>query len=140
MNSRNHSRLALLLAAMECALLAGCERGPGYEHATVSGQVSIDGEPVASGYVTFSPIGSQQGPVTGAAIEGGRYRCERVPVGKHRVTFVAHAAEPTTVVDHATGETRQVPKDIVPPRYASGVEADMGKGQVVLDFVLNSDE
>ena len=58
---------ALLLG---CAALAGCGDGVSYPHGTARGNVTIDGNPVPKGAITFSPVG--HGPVTGAAIVAGR--------------------------------------------------------------------
>ncbi len=122
----------LLLAA------PGCDRGPDYPSATVTGQVTIDGQPVPKGAITFSPQGAASGPVTGAAIEDGAYRCELVPLGKHTVTFIAQAAEPDTIVDRVTGAKHEVPRNILPPHCATGVEAAVVAGENRLDFALES--
>jgi hypothetical protein len=124
--------VVLLLAA------PGCNRGPDYPSATVTGQVTIDGQPVPQGAITFSPQGADSGPVTGGPIEDGAYRCELVPLGQHTVTFIAQAAEPDTIVDQVTGTRHEVPRNILPPHYATGVEAEIVAGENRLDFALES--
>ena len=68
-----------------CSLLVGC--GAGNSNGAASGEVRIDGAAVPRGYITFTPSAKDQGPVVGAPIEDGKYRCERVPVGKLTVSF-----------------------------------------------------
>jgi hypothetical protein len=59
-------------------------------------------------------------------------------VGKVRVTFAAQAAEMTTMLDRSTNTKREVPKDILPPQYVSGLEAEVKPGENLLDFALRS--
>lgn len=117
-----------------CSALAGCGDGVSYPHGTARGSVTIDGNPVPKGAITFSPVG--HGPVTGAAIVAGRDQCLRVPVGEHNVSFHAEAAEPTQMLDVSTGVMRSVPKDILPARYRTGVPATIQAGDNELDFAL----
>jgi hypothetical protein len=124
-----------------CALLmlsCGCSHGPDYQTATVSGTVNIDGQPVPKGFITISPTAQSRGAVVGGPIADGTYRCQQVPVGKVRVTFAAQAAEMTTMLDRSTNTKREVPKDILPPQYVSGLEAEVKPGENLLDFALRS--
>ncbi len=124
------------LLALACVATGGCGDGVAYPHGTARGSVTIDGTPVPKGAITFSPAG--QGPVTGAAIVEGRYVCPKIPVGSHTVSFHAEAAEPTQVLDVASGVKRSVPKDILPDRYRSGVPAEIHPGENDLDFTLSN--
>ena len=123
---------------MSLLAMCGCSRGPNYPNATVTGTVAIDGQPVPKGYITFSPTAQGQGPVVGGAIKEGKYRCQGVPVGKLRVTFTAQAAEMTTMIEPATGAKHEVPKDILPPQYLSGLDAEIAAGEAACDFALQS--
>jgi hypothetical protein len=118
--------------------IGGCSRGPNYENATVMGTVTIDGQPVPKGFVTFMPSAKNQGPVIGGKIVDGKYCCEKVPLGKSQVIFIAQAVEMTTIVEKATGAKHEVPKNILPPQYAPGLEADVKSGTNNLDFPLRS--
>src|SRR5208283_2687246 len=110
--------MACLLVA--CALAScGCGR-PRYPSSTVTGKVSIDGEPVPKGYITFSPLSGTNGQVVGAPIAKGEYRCERVPQGNVHVTFIAQAAKPTVVYDRVNKVNHEVPEDILPPECQRG--------------------
>lgn len=118
-----------------CLGLAGCG-GPDYATATVSGAVTVDGQP-ASGQLTFTP--QDRGPVCGAEIREGKYRCQQVPAGEHKVTFLLQAAEPTKVYDAVNDTYHEVPADIVlSPEYQAGVDVQIEPGSVVQDFTLKS--
>jgi hypothetical protein len=62
---------ALLMLA---AALAGCggEDDP-WPRAAVSGQVTLDGAPLASGTITFFPSGTTKGPAAGGEIVAGKF-------------------------------------------------------------------
>jgi hypothetical protein len=134
--SHRHCRSLLAIASL-CALLVGCW-GAGNSTGIASGEVRVDGAPVPRGYITFSPTGKEHGSVVGAPIENGKYRCEHIPVGKLTVTFVAQAAEPTTVYDVATKTNREIPKNILPPADETGRPAEITAGENHLDFDLKS--
>jgi hypothetical protein len=120
------------------AVAGGCQSKGNYPAATVSGRVTLDGAAVPKGYVTFSPAADGQGPVTGAAIDRGKYRCERVPLGKHVVTFIAQGEKPVKIHDAITGGEHEVPQDILPPALRGGVPVEITPGQIERDFALTS--
>ncbi len=124
------------LAALVLPTAAGCGQGPKYATATVSGHIAIDGQPVPRGAVTFSPMTGTSGAVVGGEIKTGEYRCDGVPLGKLNVTFVAQAAKLVPFVEKATGQTRQVPKDILPARYANGITVEITGNRSDLNFDL----
>ena len=126
----------LLLIAF--AIVSGGCGGSKYASSSVSGRITINGAPVPKGFVNFSPIGSTAGPVVAAEIVNGEYRCEKVPQGKVQVTFIAQAAEPTTVFDKVNNCTHEIPKDILPSAYREGQPAQVGPGENKLDFDLKS--
>jgi hypothetical protein len=126
----------LALLCLLAALPAGCERQPGYPMATATGTVTIGGKPVPRGYITFSPTGNGAGPVVGAPIENGRYRCTQVPRGPLHATFIAQAAEMGTIYDQVNKTTHQVPKDILPARYRTGINVEIKTAEPSLDFRL----
>jgi hypothetical protein len=106
----------------------------------VSGEVRIDGNAVPRGFITFSPTTKDQGPVVGAPIEDGKYRCDRVPVGNLTATFIAQAAEPTTVYDIVTKTKHEIPKNILPPEYNASVPVEIAAGNNHRDFELKNGE
>lgn len=70
---------------------AGCGRNTG--KVSIGGDVSYDGQPVASGTIIFTPVEGTQGPSTGAGIEGGRYQvpAQKGPLagGRYKVEITA---------------------------------------------------
>ena len=131
---RSQRLLPLLFLAF---FVGGCG-GPKYPASTVTGRVTIDGAPVPKGYITFSPTDGTAGPVVGAPIHDGEYRCELVPQGKLHVTFIAQAAEPMTIFDKANNTNRLVPKDILPPACQQGQTLDVTAGDNQHNFDLKS--
>ena len=113
------------LTALVLLVSAGCRQGPKYATATVSGHITIDGAAVPKGAINFAPMPGTIGAVVGAEIKAGEYHCSLVPLGKLNVTFIAHAAEPMTMIEKATGATREVPRDILPPAYANGIPVEI---------------
>jgi hypothetical protein len=73
-------RLIGVLAA--CVLVAGCG-DPNI--GTVSGTVTVDGEPLLAGSISFFPVDGQS-PSAGASIQNGKYTA-RVPVGAMKVSI-----------------------------------------------------
>jgi hypothetical protein len=65
-----------------CALMAGCEDS---KVAEVTGTVTVDGEPVAAGSITFFPADGQA-PTAGTQITDGKYTA-KVPIGVMKVSI-----------------------------------------------------
>jgi hypothetical protein len=81
--------LGVAAASFFCAFVAGCQKSA-YERVPVSGQITIDGAPLAVGHVRFVPSGGGRPSV--ATIGGdGRFDFgdEGVVVGRHRVEVIA---------------------------------------------------
>jgi len=129
---------SLFVITLALTSVVGCSSGPGYPCATVTGTVTIDGDPVPRGFITFSPTGAGQGPVTGAEIENGAYRCELVPIGSHTVTFIAQTAEMIKFID-ALGVEREIPENLLPPQYLAGLPVQIEEGEIARDFKLTAD-
>ncbi len=75
--------LLLVLFAVALCVIAGC--GP--SSSTVSGKVTLDGQPLANGSISFTPEDGQTA-TAGAAITNGAYTVE-LPPGKKRVEISA---------------------------------------------------
>jgi hypothetical protein len=131
----------LLAAFIALAACLGCSKGASYPHGAAAGMVTVDGQPAPHGTITFNPVvtpGTNEiKPVTGATIEDGHYRCERVPIGKLTATFTLHGAGMRKFVD-GTGVPREVPIDILPPQYRTGIPTTVHEGDNTLDFALTT--
>jgi hypothetical protein len=85
-----HPWLRSLLCLICLAALAGC--GPAT--ATISGEVTVDGQPLKKGFIMYSPADGIGQPVT-APIEDGRYHVKTVLGNK----FV-QISEPVVIAKH----------------------------------------
>ena len=90
----------------------------GDETASVSGTITLDGAPLASGRIIFHQDNDQ---FVGAKIKDGKYNLDRVPVGSHRVSVESKG---------------------LPARYSSeeqtALRIEIAKGKNVADFDLRS--
>jgi hypothetical protein len=139
MTARKHrrGRTAVTGAFVLCLLaaLAGCS---GQHDASVSGRVTLGGEPLDRGTVTFHPEGN--GPTAYAAIQpSGEYQLktgaeEGIPSGEYRVTVVATTPPPK--------EGPERPGTMItPPQYAdpnqSGFRFTIEPGRNQVDLELH---
>jgi hypothetical protein len=138
-------RHALTCLAPLALAAAGCG-GPsdGLAREPISGKVAVDGQPLANGLITFSPIDAPE-PVVSGVIEGGSYTLRRsdgpIP-GRHRVSIWAKAPTGKKVKDPDDPEKLvDEMKDVVPGRYnlKSELSAEVQPGGTnSFDFDLNS--
>lgn len=68
-------RRLLILPALISMAMGGCAAESGPERFEVSGTVTVDGRPLASGIISMVPEGD--GPATGAEIADGRFQLTR---------------------------------------------------------------
>jgi hypothetical protein len=80
-------RHTLALAALLLSALMGCQRQPS---SIVTGSVTVDGQPLAYGAISFVPTDGT-GKTAGALIENGRYRVAVVSPGAKLVQVIASA-------------------------------------------------
>jgi hypothetical protein len=113
-----------LAAALWFAAWAGCGADNPLGRKAISGNVTLDGQPVAAGSIEFAP--QQQGGVgSGAMITAGSYQIEAakgLPPGKYLVRIFApedaqaEQAEPS--VPGPTGPSQPPPGvERIPPEY-----------------------
>lgn len=92
------SRTAASLIAISGLVLAatiGCGKSSGLDKVVVSGQVTLDGQPISNGEIRFIPTQGTVGPVSGGPIKDGVYTAKGkggVPLGNHRVEIQAYRA------------------------------------------------
>jgi hypothetical protein len=82
------SRICALAAAAALAAAVVSLPGCGPSAATVSGEVTYEGQPVGDGYITFTPADGK-GPDGGGQIAEGRYQVAGLPPGPKVVKVVA---------------------------------------------------
>lgn len=106
------------LAVVTVALVLGCSGGD--STAEISGQVLLDGQPLAEGVIHFIPVDGKSNTES-TFVVGGRFN-KRIPLGKHRVEIscvTARPLRPGQDADSATGS------EIVPSRYNTESELEM---------------
>lgn len=136
-------RLHLAVACTVAALAAGCGgRADGIPREPVSGTVSLDGQPLESGSITFLPEGS--GPSAGGPIQGGSFtlpRADGPAPGPHRVEVMAIRPTGRKVPNpDDPGQMIEETYNAVPPRYnlRSELTAEVKAGaENKFDFTLS---
>ena len=134
------NRIVLLLS-LPVLLFAGCDSG-----ATISGQVSFDGQPVEQGWITLLSADGQTA-AAGGAIEAGHYHIENVPLGEKVVQVVASPKliEQPRTIEGMEQQAREIsrsgviPQDvggIGPNTPGNGVQVEVIEGEQKLDVEL----
>ena len=130
-------RVAPLVALVWIALLTGGCGGSTGPTARVDGSVSIEGEPVATGIISFSPRESGTvGPAT-AEIVDGRYQASSVPLGPVLVQIHATKETGKMLTDRAEGGQYPETINLVPAKYDAGIEVTIS-GDESHDFNLTA--
>ncbi len=128
--SRGVRLTSQFLAIGVALLLSGCGQGDRPPIGTVSGTVTMDGEPFSGVIVSFMPESGR--PASGISDDSGRYSLEYVQgvkgckIGPAKVVFFA-----------PTGGTMS---HAIPPQYQaeSDLSADVQSGSNTFDFDLKS--
>ena len=130
--------LAVLGLAVVIISSSGCRRAPGLDVHPVSGKVTVDGEPLADGWITFRAMEGDSRGFAGRVTKGG-YRAEAF-AGRVSVAVTASRAVPGEFVRGSPDDEPQ-PKteQFIPRRYneETVLEADIPVGGIRgLDFAL----
>lgn len=103
------------LGALSTLGCGGSEAGP--HRRVVTGEVTVEGKPLAAGEIRFLP--TEPGPVSAALIQDGRYEINHlggVPLGQARVEIVASGTDGNISQDDldsgAGGATVTIPKKV----------------------------
>jgi len=130
-----------MLICLSLAML-GC----GSDRHGLTGKVTLDGQPLEDGSISFRPVGDTAGPTAGATISGGEFRVEpnagTLP-GEFRVEITASRKTGEQMYDDLRGGTVEVHRQFLPARYNSASEltatvSESGPNQ--FQFDLQSDE
>ena len=140
----------LMLALVLVPVLAGCGGSDGPERVPVSGEVTLDGRPLASGVIRFIPSGDNEGPAAMGIVNNGAYELPKsegpVP-GPQRVEIEATDYLGFAIDDEAAYAANveqrggRVPKNPVPEAYnrQSTLTAEIAPdGPVEFNFTLSS--
>lgn len=118
---RSHHVAALALLAMVISI-GGCGGGDGLDRQAVTGTVTLDGQPLETGLITFDPASATSETSTATEIVNGSYSfsTQTGPVpGEYRVVINSSGGE---VFEPPAGEAPgdsflPVPEEKVPQKY-----------------------
>jgi hypothetical protein len=127
-------RCSLVVVAIS-TLLAGCQRGPGYDFTNLEGSVTVAGRPLTEGSVRFLPRAAGQGSPVGAEIHDGKYAVQHVPLGELDVQFVA-IRKTERLPDDANGMQQWAIENLIPEAAREGQVIKVERGQSRCDFRL----
>jgi hypothetical protein len=141
---RNRIRsLRWLFPALAClTVLGGC--GKDSLRQAIDGTVTLDGAPLAKGYISFRPEVGSPGPTAGAEVVDGKYSISTEGgtfAGKFRVEITASRRSGKKIPDRFTGELVDEYAQYLPERYntQSELTAEVkGEGENQFEFTLDS--
>lgn len=129
-------RQADLVLLLACVLALGCGQSAA-PTATVQGSVSVDGEAIQEGMISFSPLEADVGTGASAEIRNGQYQAQGVPLGSLLVRFQAIKETGKTIKDEVEGDVRET-VDLIPPKYREGIPLTVSESTESHDFELKS--
>ena len=151
----NQASTVMLSSRICCLMLILCVLSPfagcrGDRRVAIEGRVTLDGQPVENGTISFLPVEGTQGPSSGAAILGGRYKIPRDKgpfVGTYQVEIQASrktgkkiSAEAILGMPSGSGAQVDETVEAIPARYNrdSTLRREVQSGRNVLDFELSA--
>ncbi len=137
--------LLAISSVLVCTALAGCgERGyTGDQRFPLSGKVTVDGQPMEHGLISFLPQG-EGGRVAGGPITAGMYSVPEemgATAGQYKVQINWNKPTGKKVLDVDTREPiMDETKEGLPPKYHKSTEltADVSADTTTFDFDLQS--
>ena len=124
------SRIFFLLGLL---LLVGCGGPP---TTLLSGTVTLNGKPVpsdAEAFISFTPVG---GEAVSVPITEGKYESSETPRGMVTVHFHILQKVGPVKVSERTGEEFQEEKNLVPAKYATGIQLEVTDDNTNQNFAL----
>lgn len=135
------SRMAVVVAA--ALSLTGCGPANPLAREAVSGSVTFNGEPLATGAIGFDPVDAG-GVNSGATIDGGRYAIEEhrgLPPGKYRVRINSSKSDAAAIAKLPPGAPEPPGIELIPPEFNINseriVEVNAG-GRNQFDFSISA--
>ncbi|MCA8984711.1 MAG: carboxypeptidase-like regulatory domain-containing protein [Planctomycetaceae bacterium] len=142
-------RFRLSLTFLGLCLLSGCSGGDTREYGSLTGHVSLNGQPAPQGTI-ISLLNSTTGAASSAQVlAGGEYKIPRIQVGTYQVGFSSQgqsgAQQPTdpdqimkAIADgqyKAPEPSKEIPEKLRSPE-GSGVSVEVKLGENSHDFNL----
>lgn len=113
----------------------------------ISGSVTLDGAPLATGEIEFVPAAKTGGPLVGGSIEQGKYGIAAVAQGLktggvYAVRITSLQGRGRFVLDpNSPGRKREALENVIPTCYneVTQLSVTISPGQATHDFALKSD-
>ena len=144
-SGHRNARLLLAFALSFTVVLTGCGGGSGDKtpKGTVSGKVTVGGQPFTAGAIHFTSVQTDTAAFGAEMKADGLFRvAEPIPIGEYKVSLSPPEVGPTVgpdgVVRPATDKDR---KNNVPPKYATAASSDKtvkiskGTNNLTIDLV-----
>lgn len=131
--------IALFLAG-SCLCSCSTQSEPAIARAAVSGDVSLDGEPLKEGLVKFVPTGKTKGPATAIPIIDGHFSTDESIgplVGSHRIEVVS--TDDGGFPRDSEERLEQVTAMKSPPKIDVQIVPDVYREQTPLTAAVNQD-
>jgi hypothetical protein len=129
---------------MMLLLVAGCG-GDGATRGAVSGKITLDGKPLASGSILFTPIQGTRGTATGGIIKNGAYQISASTgpaIGWNRVKIRAtrNTGKMVPKPFSPPGQMVEEVAEAVAPKFNSDsvLKVDVKPGENTADFEVAS--
>ncbi|MBN2294267.1 MAG: hypothetical protein JXM70_17700 [Pirellulales bacterium] len=137
-------KIATTVCVLALLFGAGCGKH-GDNRGAVSGQITLDGQPLQQGSILFVPVKGTKGVVTGGEIKDGQYHLsgnDGPAVGQNRVEIRAVRKTGRMVPKPMApaGEMVEETGEAIPARFnsQSTIEAEIKPGDNTANFELTS--
>ena len=145
---RYFARFAVCFGLILSGSLAGCGSGDELPREAISGTVSLDGQPLATGVIQFRPASQAEPVPAGAHIKDGAFnipRAEGLTPGNYRVIINAAGDARTLTAAESSGEKAikrgGLAPELIPSQYNNNstltAKVEAGKPNT-FEFTLSS--
>jgi hypothetical protein len=130
--------IVVALPVLTAFVFVGCDtRGSGKPTAHLSGEVTIDGEPVPDdAWATINFRSASTGQATSAQIIGSEYECPDAPLGNVDVSI--QILQQTGKMVSEGGRSWPETRSLIADKYASGIKLEVTGDNSSQDFALTS--
>lgn len=145
MSTASQLRIVVWLGAF--IAVAGCGSDNSVELTAVRGTVTLNGQPVEAGQITFTPTGGNSSGAAAAPIKNGEYSLsvnEGPMVGTHTVSITASRSTGKKIpaaMPAPPGTMIEIMEESVPAKYNAQTEltAELVSGKNTKDFALEGE-
>ncbi len=123
-------------------VIGGCGGGAADDKAAISGKVTLKGQPLDRGTITFTSVDPSKPLMAGGQIQNGEYRIpanQGLPAGRYRVRISSPVGGTEVSPGEAPGESDILAEERIPPEWGvnSQQEVEIKPGQRTVSFDFN---